>query len=204
MLVWKTQSTNKNILGSYQICLVKEDEETHNKLFSLYFLCRLFLSYVHHHFIQRLAFKIRHGGISCRVTYGKQQQQLLIGRPFEEQPEPGAAVEGSRCDGNETHILMSKWTETKCSQLLGRSFLHALVNWQRQQMEVWFNPLPAVLPAGFHRIWRHWFHCSSVSFSCRSAESRRSVWRWGSGVVPHPNTPLPSSSCRRKDDDVWN
>lgn len=54
---------------------------------------KLFLSSnVHHYIIQRLAFQVRHCGVRCRITYRKQHQQLLVGWPFEEEPELGAAV----------------------------------------------------------------------------------------------------------------
>lgn len=54
-------------------------------------------------------------------------------------------------------------------------------------------------PAGSHRIWRHWFHCSNVSFSCHWGESHRSVWRWGPGMEQHPNTLSSSLFCKSKD-----
>lgn len=54
---------------------------------------------------------------------------------------------------------------------------------------VWFSPLRVMQPTRFHKIWRRWFHCSSVSFSCRLVESHGSVWRWEPGMVPHPSTP---------------
>lgn len=47
---------------------------------------------MYNNIFQRLAFQIRHSGIRSRVPHWKQHQQLLIGRPFEEEPQLGATI----------------------------------------------------------------------------------------------------------------
>lgn len=66
-----------------------------------------------------LALQVGHGGVRSRITHGKQHQQLLVHRPFQEEPELGAAVEGCRCDGDEPCVLTGKCAEnTRSSALL--------------------------------------------------------------------------------------
>lgn len=47
---------------------------------------------MHHNVSKRFAFQLWHSGISSGVTHREQHEQLLVGRPFEEEPELGATV----------------------------------------------------------------------------------------------------------------
>lgn len=55
--------------------------------------------------MQGFALEVGHGGVFGRVADGKEQEQLLVGRPLEQVPELWAAVERRRRHGDQTHVL---------------------------------------------------------------------------------------------------